>query len=794
MRVLNDELQTPLQLAVKFGAPLRVVRTLLDHGATVGDADADGRRALHHAALGSGNREIAELLLDRGADPFEVDGAGKRPSELATESGNSAVAELLSERAEELSVPEPFRVPIWRLLFGDWARSATVASVVAVLDADPAALSAELRDPRGGLLGRIVELNADPAMTRMLLVLLSQNGNAPDLDVLVELSASNPNPDVARLLLDRGTSIDIGTLGIALRRAARNPNPAVAALLLDRGADVNAADANGNTALHFALTNPNDAVAELLLDRGAAPNVSGALQAAARNPNPALTELLLDRGVNANFADRNGNTALHFAVANPNPAVARLLLDRGADPNRQNLQDRKPLEIGRAGDHNPVAAQWLLDFGAQGNGNPWWTGERGYWMSATSLSASWLASGSPSQVNRWWDELGQDALALVNQGNWPVYGRCGFAWAARNPNPAVTELLLELGARHCGAAVEAAVLHNPNPVVTELLTRYYPPRRDSPYQHTDAWLLLNLAVASNPNPSVAEALIRRGTSIHTQRPPDRYKRTPYGTGTALHTAARYNRNPGMTKLLLRRGASVNARDRGDATPLLLAWLNWRSGVAATLINRGARHTVLPQRRLLDAEWLAEATPTQLEAQVINASNDDFRKREAGDQCGTTALQLIAHYTAREGEYGYGTHFARAWSTVFRRISNSHFQETDSNGNTVFHYAIAGTALGSPSNPNKGLLDQLVNGSGIDPARVGGGGLRAAHYPFAESGDLRQASPVTRLIAEHSWGNYTIDPRTNGPFPDQVIPASRFDPCITSLPGRTLRIRRIGIAD
>ena len=176
VRVLNDELQTPLQLAVQFGAPPPVVRTLLDRGASIRDTDADGRQPLHHAALGSGNRDIAELLLDRGADPFEVDSRGRTPLELATGSGNSAVAELLSERADELIVAEPLRVPTWRLLFGDWTRSATVASVATVLDADPAALSAELRDPRGGLLGRIVELNPDPAITLVLLVLLSQNG------------------------------------------------------------------------------------------------------------------------------------------------------------------------------------------------------------------------------------------------------------------------------------------------------------------------------------------------------------------------------------------------------------------------------------------------------------------------------------------------------------------------------------------------------------------------------------------------------------------------------------------
>jgi hypothetical protein len=55
--------------------------------------DAFGRTPLHQAAL-QGNRELAALLLDNGADPAAVY-AGRTPAQLAARSGDEALATWL---------------------------------------------------------------------------------------------------------------------------------------------------------------------------------------------------------------------------------------------------------------------------------------------------------------------------------------------------------------------------------------------------------------------------------------------------------------------------------------------------------------------------------------------------------------------------------------------------------------------------------------------------------------------------------------------------------------------------
>jgi len=62
---------------------LKVVSHLLDVGAHIDDRDARGRTALMIAAEG-GRADIANLLLERGADPALRDKAGKRAADLTT--------------------------------------------------------------------------------------------------------------------------------------------------------------------------------------------------------------------------------------------------------------------------------------------------------------------------------------------------------------------------------------------------------------------------------------------------------------------------------------------------------------------------------------------------------------------------------------------------------------------------------------------------------------------------------------------------------------------------------------
>jgi len=94
--------ETALHLATQEGH-LAAVKFLIESGANVNAVDAHfGRTPLHkicdHAGLDGERKEIAELLLDKGAKVDVKDSTGKTPLALALESRNDDAVKLLRER------------------------------------------------------------------------------------------------------------------------------------------------------------------------------------------------------------------------------------------------------------------------------------------------------------------------------------------------------------------------------------------------------------------------------------------------------------------------------------------------------------------------------------------------------------------------------------------------------------------------------------------------------------------------------------------------------------------------
>jgi len=106
-------------------------------------------------------------------------------------------------------------------------------------------------------------------------------------------------------------------------------NPEAVRLLVDKGADVNLADKDGYTPLHFAQTVET---AQVLLRAGAEVN------AAAHDGNTPLhmvseveiAKLLIGHGADVNVENRAHQTPLDSAVARGDEAVAKLLRNSGA--------------------------------------------------------------------------------------------------------------------------------------------------------------------------------------------------------------------------------------------------------------------------------------------------------------------------------------------------------------------------------------------------------------------------------------------------------------------------------
>jgi len=114
-------------------------------------------------------------------------------------------------------------------------------------------------------------------------------------------------------------------------------------MIAKKSADVNAAEADGSTALLWAA-NGNDAdLVARLLKAGANPNVRNQLRStplaeAAFNSNTAMVKALLDAGADPNAAGPDGQTPLMVIARTSNVAAAKLLLDKGANPNVKEAQ------------------------------------------------------------------------------------------------------------------------------------------------------------------------------------------------------------------------------------------------------------------------------------------------------------------------------------------------------------------------------------------------------------------------------------------------------------------------
>jgi ankyrin repeat protein len=158
-------------------------------------------------------------------------------------------------------------------------------------------------------------------------------GESPLVD-----AAKNADKDALRTLISKKVDVNAaepdGTT--ALHWAAYRDDMDSADLLIRAGAKVNAATDLGVTPLYTAAENGSSAMVAKLLAAGANPNLAliageTPVMVAARSGKAAVVEQLIAKGANVNAHGTRGQTALMWAVAQEHPDVVKTLLVRGAD-------------------------------------------------------------------------------------------------------------------------------------------------------------------------------------------------------------------------------------------------------------------------------------------------------------------------------------------------------------------------------------------------------------------------------------------------------------------------------
>jgi ankyrin repeat protein len=585
--------------AVRQGDP-KTVRHYLDLGISA-NTRVDNLNLLHLA----GSKEVAELLIAKGADVNARDTLGFTPLHFAAESGRTEVAQTLIAKGADINAQskpdfDEFTTftPVWI-----WSRRL-------------------VRSLPGNSRGTTPLFFArSPEMTK-LLIAKGANVNAKNTNGMTPLHTTQSKA-IAKILLAAGTKINIkeenarnGEDTTLLHNAAKIGFKELVQQLINNGAnvvvidskqrtplhyaatkevaallirDINARDESGNTPLHLAVQNKRPEIIYFLIANGAKVNIENSegntLPYPAYPPYPAyspyyrktpldiavdlklhdIVALLISKHPDVNSEDKDGNTLLHIAVSFKLKDVAKQLIAKSAFVNAKNNSRHTPLHLA-VGQGSQDLAELLIANGAKVDARD----EDGQTPLYKAIA------------------IGHNDIAalLINNGadvnNMDKYDTTPLHKAAHYGTVAILKLLIAKGAFvHAKDNLRETPLHlavarGSQDIAELLIAKGARVNAGNEYQTP-----LYRAIAIGHN-DIAALLIKNGADVN---------HTDICGTTPLHKVAHYG-TVEILKLLIAKGAKIDAINCYGETPLKIAETDStpnRKAVAEILRARGATY-------------------------------------------------------------------------------------------------------------------------------------------------------------------------------------------------------------
>jgi ankyrin repeat protein len=526
-----------------------------------------GNTALMMAAL-SGFEEVAELLIERGANIEARDELGRTALTFAILGRNKKAVELLIKKGADTQIQ--------------------IASGITALMQAATMGNAEI--------------------TAILLNENNANINAKDNNGVTALlyAAEMGHEEIVELLIERGADIEArDRLGkTALMYAASGGHEKIAKLLIKKGKNIQAQNNNGFTALMQAVEKGHKKIVELLLKNGAnieAISASGstALSIASVKGHKDIVELLLNSKANTEVKDIVGTTVLMCAALGGHNEVVEVLLEGGANIQAKNNNYETALTKAASNGHadviNLLLPKLLLINKDQGIEAKNVNGATALMLAAENGHADIIKILLNAEADiEAKDKLGRTALIIAamkghkdivelllkNKGNIKckdINGLTVLMSAALMGYNEIVDILLENGEDvnakdiNGATALMLAALGGHEKVVEVLLSK----GANIEARNMQGITALLFAV-SKGHTEIVKLLLENKADVNVNI-----------SGKTFLMVALENSHEKIIELLIKHGANIEAIDSSGKTALMLAVEKGRINIVKLLLERGA---------------------------------------------------------------------------------------------------------------------------------------------------------------------------------------------------------------